>query len=130
MTEQGLLFTPTHHGNWRVAENEKPAPAQQSSSSSRAGARHIERANRSNLRTLILRVLHSRGQHGATIEELAEAVSELRGKPTKESTICGRVAGSDAELSEWVAKSGKRRLSKAGVPVDVYVHKLHAGGAQ
>jgi len=127
MTEQPLLFQDNGY-TATSAVIDRPAPYQSGSATSRAGARRIERTDRSNLQTLIMRVLHSRGAHGATIEELAKAVSELRGRLTKETSICGRIAGSNAELSRWVIKSGNRRPNRSGVAADVYVHRLYTKG--
>lgn len=135
-----MLIAPNGE-TWRQREARRPvrrdrparplqsphAPYQRRSASSREGARRIQ-SDRQSIAAWILWLLKRAGpvtaagdRGGMTIEELTGQVSIHRGKPTKEATICGRVAGGDrAELAGQVRKSGFQRASNSEVMVDVY----------
>ena len=126
---------------WRQREARRPAqrdrlvrpvqaphaPFQRQSTSSRDGEMRIQ-SDRQSIAAWIVWLLRQAGpvtasgdRGGMTIEVLTEQVAQHRGKPTKEATICGRVAGGErAELAGQVRKSGRQRSSSAGVLVDVY----------
>ena len=113
------------------------APRQPSSHSSTVGAEYIESGGRrESVQQCIVHLLHAWGpvhidgagvpRGGGTVEELAIGVSQLRNKPTKETTITGRISGRKfCELGKYVTKSGHRRRAMSGVEVDVYVHRGH-----
>ncbi len=108
----------------------KPAPHQLSSPTSREGARRI-RPLASGLRELVLDALRDAGPvsldglGGGTIQELAEVVATMRGKPVKETTICGRLG--ELRKQQLIFNSGRTRMGNGGVQVTVYVHRVHAG---
>jgi len=110
----------------------RPAPYQLSSPTSRQGARRI-RPQASGLRELVLDALHGAGpvspdgqDGGYTIQELAEVVSDKRGRPTKETTICGRLG--ELRKQRLVFDSGRTRMGNAGTRITIYVHRVHAAG--
>jgi len=105
----------------------RSVPHQPASDSSRDGARWLTRdkARLSSVQQCIVAALDAAGPSGLTIEQLAEEVTRRRGFKTKETTICGRIAGDPPELDEWLVKSGRREPSAANVYVDVYVHRRY-----
>ena len=105
----------------------RPAPYQAESATSAAAGKAFERGPRSQLQKLIVRVLLQAGPEGLTIEQIADRVSESRGR-TKETSICGRVAGRQAELGRWVLKTGRTRRNASGHRADVWVHVAYRGG--
>ena len=123
-THQPSLFDPPVKP---PAAHERPAPYQPASATSRSAGRSFERGGRSTVQVFIIRALVRAGADGLTIEQLADRVSELRGRPTKEATICGRVAGRQAELRQWVRKTERTRPNASGHRADVYVHRMYAG---
>ena len=105
-----------------------PAPYQPASATSRAAARAMDadREGKVSLQTCVCRAFWNAGPDGLTCEEAAEAVTRLRGRHTKETSINGRVCGAKPELGEWIVNAGCTRANKSGHAADVFVHRLHA----
>ena len=108
-------------------DGSKPAPPdppavryQQGSVSSRDGAKNIVRRDLRTVDACILEALRRAGPRGLTIEKLTEAVIELRGKPTTETTVGSRICGNEPALGQLVERAEERRMSRAGVLVGVY----------
>jgi len=117
--EQMLLFG----GTEARARARRTPPAQPASETSRAGGKHISNETPT-LRDVIEALMIEVGERGLTIEEIAPRVSVRRGLPTKETTVCGRIAGANAELGDIVIKSGRTRRNASGCEADVYVHAM------
>jgi len=119
MNDQGVLFADSPFG-WRPAH--RPPPAQASSPTSVAAAASVEKS-RKTVADFIERALREVGLHGMTPEELARRVTQLRGTPTKEQSILGRIAGTNVppEMDDRVCKSGRTRRNESGREADVYV---------
>ena len=100
-------------------------PYQHGSASSRAGAENIRRRGVGTVDGCILEVLREAGPRGMTIEAMTERVCELRGKPTKETTVAARVCGREPALGDAIEKAAEPRLSRSGVMVGVY--RLRSG---
>lgn len=105
----------------------RSAPCQPGSVSSEAGARAAA-AVRPTVARCIVQALEAAGPAGMTIEQLAAAVSRLRGRHTKEAAINGRICGDRPELGHAVTKTGRTRPNRSGVAAAVYMLRRFVGG--